>query len=267
VITLCILIIASFISIIKDNGNILYYNYTQPFQNDIGYELYLGYSVSLLGLTGFETSANYIEEAGPFETEKNKVGPTRRISVFEKTIDAMWYLVALINPTIALMTLGVVPLPDIVSNAANILSIVADRSGGKWLRVIVGIDAILVLCGGVLTAYVGVVGLVHQLASDRCLPNFLLAKNETFGTHHWIIISFFLLCSALYLMTGGDVIILSGVFSIAFLMVLINFAFANMCLKLYRPRYYNNNNDNNNNNNHHYHHHYHHHQATKRSCL
>jgi amino acid transporter len=37
-------------------------------------------------------------------------------------------------------------------------------------------------------------------------------------------------------MTGGDVIVLSGVFSVAFLMVLICFASANIMLKLRRPR-------------------------------
>jgi len=237
-ITLIILIITCIVAIINNNGSILYNNYLTPLgtSNTISYDLFIGYSVSLLGLTGFETSANYIEEIGPFETEKNKVGPTRRISVFEKTIDSMWYLVAFINPTIALLTLGTVPLPEIVSNATNILSIVAERSGGKWLRTIVGIDAILVLCGGVLTAFVGVVGLVRQLASDRCLPSFLLAKNTWFDTYHWIILSFFTLCSALYLMTNGDVVILSGVFAIAFLMVLIMFALANMSLKINRPR-------------------------------
>jgi hypothetical protein len=41
-------------------------------------------------------------------------------------------------------------------------------------------------------------------------------------------VSYFLLCAVLYLMTEGDVTVLSGVFSIAFLMVLLSFGFANM---------------------------------------
>jgi hypothetical protein len=48
----------------------------------------------------------YIEEAGPFETEKNKSGLVRKISVFERTIDRMWLLAVIINPTIAVATLG-----------------------------------------------------------------------------------------------------------------------------------------------------------------
>lgn len=190
--------------------------------------------MSLLGLTGFETSANYIEEAGPFETEKRL--KKRKRSVFEVTIDNMWWLVILINPAIAIVTLGTVELPTIVSSAAMILSVVGQRAGGGWLRFWVAIDAILVLSGGVLTAYVGVLGLIKQLALDRCLPNFFLQTNTITGTNHWIVVVFFVLCVVLYTMTNGDVLILSGVFAIAFLMVLLAFAYANMQLKICRPR-------------------------------
>lgn len=148
----------------------------------------------------------------------------------------MWLLVFIINPTIAILTLGVVDLPTITSNTSNILSLVGSKAGGKWLRLLVNIDAVIVLAGGVLTANVGIVGLIKQLASDRCLPYFLLKENKIFGTNHWISLSFFLLCVTLYLITNGDVTILSGVFSISFLMVLILFAWANLSLKYSRPR-------------------------------
>ena len=94
----------------------------------------------------------------------------------------------------------------------------------------------VVLAGGVLTAFVGVSGLIRQLASDRCLPSILLQTNRYTGTNHWIILGFFFLCTTLYLITAGNVIVLSGVFSIAFLMVLLSFAVANMKLKFCRPR-------------------------------
>jgi len=161
-----------------------------------------------------------------------------QVSVFEKTIDRMWLLVAVINVAVAVATLGVVDLPTIQSNATVILSVVGERSsvGGAWLRRLVAVDAILVLAGGVLTAFVGVSGLIRQLASDRCLPSILLQTNRYTGTHHWIILGFFFLCTTLYLITEGNVIVLSGVFSIAFLMVLLSFAVANMKLKFCRPR-------------------------------
>jgi len=237
--TLSVLVIVSFIFIFSNGGGAWVQNWNSQLpiskSGGIPMDIYMGYSVALLGLTGFETSANYIEEAGPFETEKNKVGPVRQLSVFEKTIDRMWWLVIIINPVIAVATLGVCDLQTITSNAANILSVVGQTAGGPWLRTFVSIDAIIVLAGGVLTAFVGVTGLIRQLAADRCLPSFLLTTNR-FGTPHWIILSFLVLCTTLYTITNGDVIVLSGVFSIAFLMVLISFAVANMKLKFCRPR-------------------------------
>ena len=206
----------------------------------------------LRGLTGFETSANYIEEAGPFEARKAQMQglgegvsegqsapmplPPRRISVFERTISNMWWLVVIVNPIITTLSLGVLDLPTIMSSTNNILSVVGGRAGGDWLRKLVALDAIVVLSGGVLTSYVGVTGLIKQLASDRCLPSFLLHKNALFGSHHWIVAGFCVLTITLYSMTDGNVVILSGVFAVAFLLVLIMFALANMRLKFCRPR-------------------------------
>jgi amino acid transporter len=55
---------------------------------------------------------------------------------------------------------------------------VSSIHGFPWLELLVSIDAALVLSGGVLTSYVGVVGLVRRMALDRCLPNFLLQTNR-----------------------------------------------------------------------------------------
>jgi hypothetical protein len=137
---------------------------------------------------------------------------------------------------VALCSLGVVDLPTIVGNPSNILSIVGQRAAGPWLSTLVAVDAVVVLAGGVLTAYLGVTGLICQLAADRCLPAVLLQRNSQFGSNHWIILFFLVLCSSLYGVTAGDVSILSGVFSIAFLVVLLSFAASNAKLKFSRPR-------------------------------
>lgn len=181
-------------------------------------------------------SSKHTKTLSKEEKKQHDAQPCKREpSIFEKTIDNMWFLVIAINPAIALGTLGVVELPEILANQSNILSVVGYRAGGDWLRIFIAVDAVLVLAGGVLTAFVGVTGLIRQLASDRCLPSFLLQTNTYFHTYHWIIIFFFLLCCMLYLITNGDVTVLSGVFSVSFLMVLILFATANIFLKYYRP--------------------------------
>jgi amino acid transporter len=56
-----------------------------------------------------------------------------------------------------------------------------------------------VLAGAVLTAYVGVVGLMQRLALDRVLPEVFMATNKWRGTAHWVIIGFFVLTSTLFL--------------------------------------------------------------------
>ena len=61
-------------------------------------------------------------------------------------------------------------------------------TGGQWLNILVSADATLVLCGSVLTSYVGIIGLVRRMTLDRCLPQFLLYKNPLTGTEPIIII-------------------------------------------------------------------------------
>ncbi len=87
--------------------------------------------------------------------------------VFPKTMRNMWILVTVFNPTIALLSIAVVPIDLFPIHQNNILSIIAEEAAGKWLRILVAVDAGLVLCGGVLTAFVGVGGLMERLASDR----------------------------------------------------------------------------------------------------
>ena len=87
----------------------------------------------------------------------------------------------------------------------------ADISGGTWLRLLVSIDAVVVLSGAVLTAYVGVTGLVRRLAIDRCVPAFLMRRNAMRDTNHYIIFGFFGVASSLFLLLRGDVSTLAGV--------------------------------------------------------
>ena len=103
-----------------------------------------------------------------------------------------------------------------------------------WLWQQVSIDALLVLSGAVLTSYVGVLGLVRRMALDRCLPQFLLQRNELRDTNHFIIVGFFLLTSSLLILVGGDTTTIAGVYTIAFLGVMCFFSVSAMLLKFKR---------------------------------
>jgi amino acid transporter len=88
--------------------------------------------------------------------------------------------------------------------------------------------------GAVLTAFIGVNGLVRRLALDRSLPAFLLETNSLRGTNHWIALVFFGLCSSLFLILKGEVGSLANVYSLSFLLVMALFAFGCMMLKFKR---------------------------------
>jgi amino acid transporter len=86
----------------------------------------------------------------------------------------------------------------------------------------------------VLTAFIGVNGLVKRLALDRSLPAFLLETNSLRGTNHWIAVVFFALCTSLFLILNGEVGSLANVYSLSFLLVMALFAFGCMMLKFKR---------------------------------
>jgi amino acid transporter len=94
----------------------------------------------------------------------------------------------------------------------------------------VSLDAFFVLCGSVLTSYVGVVGLARRMAQDRHLPAALLGRNRTFGTNHTIIFGFFGLCCLLFVFSQGDVLVLGSVYAISFLCVMALFAIGALAL-------------------------------------
>lgn len=184
--------------------------------------LFFGFSAAMLGISGFESSANFIEEQRP--------------GVFALTLRNMWIAVAFFNPVISLLALGLVPLADVPGHQTDLLAHMGWVSAGGWLRQLVSLDATLVLAGAVLTSYVGVNGLVRRMSLDQCLPQFLLAENPWRRTNHWIILLFFGLCCSILFLSAGKIETLAGVYTLSFLGVMILFAVGNILLKLKRER-------------------------------
>ncbi len=194
-------------------------NFKKPIEGSITTALFFGFAAAMLGISGFESSANYVEE--------------QQEGVFPKTLRNMWIIVTIFNPLIAFLALAILPLSTIYNENETLLSFMGQTSGGNWLFYLVSIDAVLVLSGAVLTSFVGVGGLVERMTLDRILPKFLLKKN-TRGSSYIIFISFFFLCVTILLFTQGNLKALAGVYTIAFLSVMILFAIGNMLLKINR---------------------------------
>ncbi|KAF2078348.1 hypothetical protein CYY_000332 [Polysphondylium violaceum] len=190
------------------------------FDRNFAYSIFFGFGAAMLGVTGFETSSNFIEQ--------------QEQGVFPKTLRNMWFIVTLFNPLIGLLNLCFLPACTIANTQTGVLSLVAETAFGKWFQMWVGIDAVLVLSGSVITSYVGVIGLVRRMALDRVLPQFLIQVNPCRKTPHWIIVLFFIICSSLFVIVDGNLDTLSGVYTVAFLGVMSLFAIGNMLLKYKR---------------------------------
>ncbi|HTV24258.1 MAG TPA: APC family permease [Polyangiaceae bacterium] len=219
--TLSVLSVTSILAVVRDPGTFVG-NLSLPATTSFGHALFFGFAAAMLGISGFESSANFIEEQKP--------------GVFPKTLRNMWLAVAIFNPLISLLSLGLLPLAKVREAPPDLLAQMGDVSLGPFLAQWVSVDAVLVLSGAVLTSFVGVTGLVRRMALDRCLPQILLQTNRTRGTNHWIIIAFFLVCVNVLVITQGNIATLAGVYALSFLAVMSLFAVGNMLLKVRRNR-------------------------------
>jgi len=199
----------------------LFSNFKVPVEGGIITALFFGFCAAMLGISGFESSANYVEE--------------QKKGVFPKTLRNMWVLVSVFNPLLAFLALAIIPMSTINANEETLLSFMGGLSGGNWLSYLISIDAALVLSGAVLTSYVGVNGLVERMALDRILPKFLLKKNKR-ESSYFIPMTFFILCVSILILTNADLGALAGVYTIAFLSVMVLFGLGNLLLKLNRSR-------------------------------
>ncbi|NPA46629.1 MAG: APC family permease [Chlorobi bacterium] len=193
--------------------------HTEP-ENGIWMAIFFGFAASMLGISGFESSANFVEE--------------QERGVFPKTLRNMWIVVSILNPLMAFLALAVLRIDDVkLHYKETLLSTMAELSAGEWLAFIISIDAFLVLSGAVLTSYIGVTGLLERMTLDRIMPNYFLKKNSR-GASYRIIIFFLLLNLSILWLTRGNVKTLAGVYTISFLSVMFLFALGNILLKIKR---------------------------------
>ena len=195
----------------------LHLNYAQPIVGgSLAVALFLGFSAAMLGISGFESSANFVEEQAP--------------GVFQKTLRNMWVVVSFFNPVIALLAVAVVPLATVGEHQETLLSYLGQQTGGHWLATVISVDAVTVLSGAVLTSFVGVSGLIKRMALDRIWPQFFLQENRR-GANYIILGVFFGLSISILAITQGELETLAGVYTISFLSVMAFFAIGNFPLE------------------------------------
>lgn len=217
------LLVGSAIWYLTTHGTeVLTANFSLPLKGgSITNALFFGFSAAMLGISGFESSANFVEEQAR--------------GVFGKTLRNMWIVVSFFNPAIAFLAVAALPMSEVGENTETLLSHLGNTTGGAWLGTLISVDAVAVLSGAVLTSFVGVSGLMKRMTLDRILPQFFLKENKR-KSNYIILITFFLLCVSVLLITNGQLGPLSGVYTISFLAVMAFFALGNFLLKRKRPK-------------------------------
>ncbi len=221
-VTMTLLIVFCGIFVAQHGFSILIDNFHLPIKGgNIIMALFLGFSAAMLGISGFESSANFVEE--------------QKAGVFPKTLKNMWIAVSVLNPLIAFLAICIMPISEVGNYANSFLSRMGTLAGGEWLATIISINAVTVLSGAVLTSFVGVNGLIKRMTLDRILPNYFLKENKR-GSTYRILILFFALCVSVLVVTKGELGPLAAVYTISFLTVMSFFALGNILLKLRRSR-------------------------------
>jgi amino acid transporter len=161
-VTVAILVVSALVWVGQHGFHVLQANYWASTQPTLWRAIIFGFSSAMLGVSGFESSANFVEE--------------QKSGVFVKTLRNMWLAVSLINPSVTFLALCIIPQQEMRENQSTVMAEMGRIAAGEWLEKLVSADAFLVLSGGVLTSFVGVTGLCRRLALDRCLPQFLLGR-------------------------------------------------------------------------------------------
>ena len=94
------------------NTEIFANNLREPLKYDWPLAILFGFCTAMLGVTGFETSANYIEE--------------QQKGVFPKTLFNSWIIVFVMNPILSIVCLGVLDLGTLESHHRDVLAKTGD---------------------------------------------------------------------------------------------------------------------------------------------
>jgi hypothetical protein len=119
--TLTVLTVAGVVHVVENGIDPAINLFNSPSQPAISKALFYGFASAMLGVTGFETSANFVEE--------------QKEGVFVKTLRNMWAICAFFNPALSLLCVFVVDPKVMAANPSDSLAQLGKASAGRWLQV------------------------------------------------------------------------------------------------------------------------------------
>lgn len=225
VITMTVLFIASIIAWAKRGNTQIKENWEEGRMNfstqPTARQIFNGVCIGVLGLTGFECVPSYAA----------CIKPGR----FRLVLRNLHFPAIILNTFSMLFVLAHVPLPTVLGGA-NVLSVLAQTVAGRWLRVWVVVDAVITLCGGVLTGILGACELFDRLARDRLLPQLFTRRLPVTHSPAYSIVAFVAFSFVVYATSGANLGVTSKMFSLVWLAVMTLFPISALLLKFNRGR-------------------------------
>lgn len=187
----------------------------------IARSIFHGVCIGFLGVTGFECTPAYIQNIKPLS-----YGPTLR---------NLLIMALFLNAPLMLLVYALLPSQTILSGA-NVLSVLAEVAVGRPMRIVVVVDCLLVLAGGVFAGLVTGCRLVESLAHERVLPQLFLHPLPVTGTAYMPVGLFFVTSIAIYASSGFSLPTVSTMFSATFLFTMLLYGISCLLLKFSRDR-------------------------------
>ncbi len=124
--SLALLVLASLWFLINNGLDTFHLNWHLPLSaGSIKNALFFGFAAAMLGISGFESSSNYVEE--------------QQEGVFRKTLRNMWGVVSFFNPLLAFLLICIIPLAQVGEHQESLLAFLGKTAGGLSSRLKTGI--------------------------------------------------------------------------------------------------------------------------------
>ncbi|KAG8678332.1 hypothetical protein FRC08_017860, partial [Ceratobasidium sp. 394] len=187
----------------------------------IARSIFNGVCIGFLGVTGFECTPSYVQNIKP-----QAYGPTLR---------NLLVMALFLNAPLMLLVYALLPSETILSGA-NLLSILAEVSLGRPLRMLVVVDCVLVLAGGVFAGVVTGCRLVESLTHECTLPAIFLSPLPITDAAYVTVGSFLAVAIVVYAASNFSLMTVSTMFSATFLFTMLLYGISCLLLKFSRNR-------------------------------
>jgi len=188
----------------------------------------LGFAAAFLGITGFESAAQIVEEI-----EQPITRSIRRIYT------AIVLLVSITSPLSSMLCIVLLSEQQIDAYRNNLLSGLALVQGGQPWLVLLVINATLTLFAAVNTAYAGATGLMTTMGQQGNLPPAVLhrwtARFPKLRGYPYVALPFMVVCLAMLAVFPGNVDQLGAIYGMAFLGVMISYCWGVVLMRLHHP--------------------------------